>query len=71
MIEQKQNDGNLKAFYKRNGCAKGYINGPCGGFVSGKCEVDYTKDCVWVLVYEKLKKNGNLKKFVNQYVAPV
>ncbi|MDR1942007.1 MAG: methylenetetrahydrofolate reductase C-terminal domain-containing protein [Endomicrobium sp.] len=51
-------------------CAKGLVNGPCGGFVNGKCEIDADKDCAWVLIYEKLKKNGALDKFVNQYLKP-
>ncbi|MCM8765980.1 MAG: methylenetetrahydrofolate reductase C-terminal domain-containing protein [Candidatus Omnitrophica bacterium] len=39
-------------------CAKGLLNGPCGGQNKGKCEVDRNKDCVWVLIYEELKKQG-------------
>jgi ferredoxin len=38
-------------------CAKGLVNGPCGGMIDGKCEVDAARDCAWVLIYEKLKKN--------------
>ncbi|MCQ1536220.1 hypothetical protein FTO70_11120 [Methanosarcina sp. KYL-1] len=37
-------------------CPKGLLNGPCGGAVDGKCEVDSEKDCVWSLIYERLKK---------------
>jgi len=51
-------------------CAKGLANGPCGGFVDGKCETDQTKQCAWVLIYEKLKKNGRLDQFLNSYSAP-
>lgn len=46
-------------------CAKGLLNGPCGGMNKGKCEVDKDKDCAWVLIYkelEKRKKTGALKK---------
>ncbi len=39
-------------------CPKEMLNGPCGGAVGGKCEVDRETDCVWVLVYERLKKMG-------------
>jgi len=42
-------------------CAKGLLNGPCGGQDKGKCEVDKNKDCAWILIYNKLKKEGNLK----------
>jgi len=36
-------------------CAKGLLNGPCGGSNEGKCEVDPEKDCAWILIYERLK----------------
>jgi len=39
-------------------CAKGLLNGPCGGQKDGKCEVDRTKDCAWILIY-KLKEQKN------------
>jgi len=41
-------------------CPKGMINGPCGGTDKGKCEVDKDRDCVWTLIYNELKKTGNL-----------
>ncbi len=46
-------------------CAKGLLNGPCGGQKDGKCEVDREKDCAWILIYKKkVEKNrvGDLKK---------
>jgi ferredoxin len=43
-------------------CPKGLINGPCGGYRDGKCEVDPTRDCAWVLIYQRLKKMGQLDK---------
>lgn len=45
-------------------CPKGLLNGPCGGQKEGKCEVDRTKDCVWVAIYKvkaQKKKLGDLK----------
>jgi hypothetical protein len=39
-------------------CAKSLVNGPCGGSVEGKCEVDPDRDCAWALIFEKLKKQG-------------
>ena len=45
-------------------CAKGLLNGPCGGSNKGKCEVDKDKDCAWILIYNRLKELnmvGNLK----------
>lgn len=41
-------------------CAKGILNGPCGGTDHGKCEVDKTKDCAWTLIYRRLEKMGKL-----------
>jgi len=42
-------------------CAKGLLNGPCGGMNKGKCEVDNQKDCAWVLIYKELEKNNKLE----------
>ena len=42
-------------------CAKGLLNGPCGGQDKGKCEVDKDRDCAWILIYNQLKKQGDLK----------
>jgi len=47
-------------------CAKGLLNGPCGGASDGKCEVDPEKDCAWENIYFRLESTGrveNLKKF--------
>jgi len=41
-------------------CAKGLLNGPCGGTNNGKCEVDPEKDCAWTLIYQRLKAQGRL-----------
>jgi ferredoxin len=41
-------------------CSKGLVNGPCGGYRDGKCEVDPTRDCAWIQIYERLKKVGRL-----------
>ena len=45
-------------------CAKGLLNGPCGGSSEGKCEVDKEQDCAWALIYEELKKRGELDKLM-------
>ena len=47
-------------------CAKGLLNGPCGGASLGKCEAGNDKDCAWELIYQRLKQQGrldNLKAF--------
>ncbi|MEM3041118.1 MAG: methylenetetrahydrofolate reductase C-terminal domain-containing protein [Nitrososphaerota archaeon] len=42
-------------------CAKGLMNGPCGGMVNGKCEVKgYVRDCAWYLIWKRLKDQGRL-----------
>lgn len=41
-------------------CAKGILNGPCGGSHDGMCEVDPEKECAWMLIYERLKEVGRL-----------
>ena len=41
-------------------CPKGLINGPCGGQNKGKCEIDKDMDCVWILIYNELKRQGKL-----------
>ncbi|MGF3554820.1 MAG: methylenetetrahydrofolate reductase C-terminal domain-containing protein [Thermoplasmatota archaeon] len=43
-------------------CPKSMLNGPCGGVKNGKCEVSSDIDCVWDLIYKKLKKNGQLDR---------
>ena len=45
-------------------CPKEMLNGPCGGMNDGKCEVDSNNDCVWVLIYERLKSCNNLSDMV-------
>jgi len=42
-------------------CSKSLSNGPCGGSVDGKCEVDPQNiDCGWQLIYDRLKTLGKL-----------
>ena len=43
-------------------CSKGLLNGPCGGVIKGKCEVDRDRDCAWVLIYKELERKGQLDK---------
>jgi len=41
-------------------CAKSLFNGPCGGSVGGKCEIDVKVPCGWQLIYDRLKALGRL-----------
>ena len=45
-------------------CAKRLFNGPCGGSSDGKCEVDKDTDCVWQLIYDRLKKLNKLDNLI-------
>jgi hypothetical protein len=50
-------------------CAKGLLNGPCGGAKDGKCEVDRNRDCGWQLIYDRLKELGRLEN-IDAYQPP-
>jgi ferredoxin len=41
-------------------CPKSMLNGPCGGSINGKCEVDRDMDCVWDLIYKNLREKNQL-----------
>lgn len=43
-------------------CPKGILNGPCPGSMAGKCEVNPENDCVWYLIYRRLKELNQLDK---------
>ena len=49
-------------------CAKGLLNGPCGGSQGGKCEVSATLKCdvpcVWAMIYERLGQLGELDRLL-------
>jgi len=45
-------------------CAKGIMNGPCGGVrAGGKCEVDPDRDCAWITIYRRFEALGDLNAF--------
>jgi ferredoxin len=43
-------------------CPKAMLNGPCGGSIGGKCEVDADLDCIWDMIYRRLKEKGRLDR---------
>jgi hypothetical protein len=43
-------------------CAKSLQNGPCGGSVNGKCEVDPNTPCAWQSIIDRLSAIGELNK---------
>jgi ferredoxin len=48
-------------------CAKHLSNGPCGGSVGGRCEVDPNVPCIWQKIYDRLthlKQDQLLKRIM-------
>jgi len=43
-------------------CAKGLMNGPCGGSVGGKCEVNPETPCAWQMIIDRLTALGQLSQ---------
>ena len=43
-------------------CSKSHFNGPCGGSHTGKWEIDDETDCAWQLIYDRLKRIGQLDR---------
>jgi len=41
-------------------CAKSLLNGPCGGSVGGKCEIDPDIPCAWQSIIDRLTALGQL-----------
>ena len=50
-------------------CAKSLLNGPCGGSVNGKCEIDPDIPCAWQMIYDRLKEMGRLDEL--EEIEPV
>ena len=54
-------------------CAKGLLNGPCGGSQGGMCEVSMTLKCdvpcVWAMIYDRLSELGELDR-LTAYCGP-
>jgi len=43
-------------------CPKELLNGPCGGYRDGMCEVDPERECTWVQIYQRLQLLGQLDR---------
>ena len=41
------------------------LNGPCGGSINGKCEVNSNMDCIWYLIVNKFNNKNNINKLRN------
>jgi len=55
--------GRLAGICPLTQCAKGMMNGPCGGVSEeGKCETNPDRDCAWIRIYRRLKAMGELDR---------
>ncbi len=52
----------------RYSCSKNGRNGPCGGSLAGRCELD-DKDCFWARAYERLKYYGQSERLAEPCVT--
>jgi hypothetical protein len=43
-------------------CPKNMLNGPCGGSKDGKCEINNELNCIWNIIYYRLKNKNKLSK---------
>ena len=43
-------------------CAKGILNGPCGGMSDGTCELG-DRPCAWVEIYDRLEAHDRVQQF--------
>jgi ferredoxin len=43
-------------------CSKQLLNGPCGGSMEGKCEVNKDQPCAWQVIIDRLDKFGALDR---------
>ncbi len=50
-------------------CAKGLLNGPCGGAAQGVCETEPDRKCGWEDIYARLKRMGKLN-LLRRFVPP-
>ena len=50
-------------------CAKRLLNGPCGGSLEDRCEVDPDKPCAWQLIYKRLEAIKQLENLERVYPA--
>lgn len=50
-------------------CAKGLLNGPCGGMQNSQCEVDNERPCAWVTIYERLERQERLERLESVVTA--
>ncbi|OGP73724.1 MAG: hypothetical protein A2Y80_04695 [Deltaproteobacteria bacterium RBG_13_58_19] len=50
-------------------CPKGLLNGPCGGMLNGRCEVNPENTCAWSDIFHRLESQGRLEQL--QEILPL
>ncbi len=50
-------------------CSKSLLNGPCGGPRDGHCEVDPAVPCAWLLIHQRLSRQGRLDRILDVFPA--
>jgi len=48
-------------------CAKGLLNGPCGGTNGQYCETNPDQPCAWHTIYHRLAQQGRLKNILDYH----
>ncbi|HDZ91068.1 MAG: methylenetetrahydrofolate reductase C-terminal domain-containing protein [Deltaproteobacteria bacterium] len=48
-------------------CSKQLFNGPCGGSVDGRCEINPEMDCAWQLIIDRLSRFNALDRLEDIY----
>jgi ferredoxin len=48
-------------------CAKQLLNGPCGGSMDGRCEINPDLPCAWQLIVERLERFDALDRLEDVY----
>ncbi|MBN2034307.1 MAG: methylenetetrahydrofolate reductase C-terminal domain-containing protein [Deltaproteobacteria bacterium] len=43
-------------------CSKHLLNGPCGGSVGGKCEINPEIPCAWQLIIDRVEQQGGFER---------
>ncbi|WP_297211366.1 MULTISPECIES: methylenetetrahydrofolate reductase C-terminal domain-containing protein [Thermodesulfovibrio] len=51
-------------------CPKSMLNGPCGGYKDGKCEVNKERKCAWIIAFSILERKNLVEKFYESLLGP-
>ncbi|MDA8418668.1 MAG: methylenetetrahydrofolate reductase C-terminal domain-containing protein [Desulfobacteraceae bacterium] len=50
-------------------CAKSLMNGPCGGSVGGRCEINPEVACIWQSIHDRMTRLGRKEELAD--IAPI